>query len=149
MGRWRDGFGLLHAIAILLLVGGMLSLTLKYASISAHHTVDSYIREQAELLENSMMEHYLLDIADYNRSDGTCLGSMFYDAADYDSDGVDYNVSMRSTLYYLQGESCSNVDYIDIGDNYSRPMVIIESEVNATIDGKLAVRMIRRRLQFP
>jgi len=147
--QMRRGFGLIQAIAILLLVSGLLTLTLKYASISAKHTADSYIREQAELLQNSAMEHYLLDIADYNRSDGTCLVSTNYNATDYDSNGVDYSVSMHSVKYYLQSESCSNVTVVTIGSDYSRPMVLIESEVNATKDGKTIVRLLKRSLQHP
>lgn len=145
----RRGFGIMTALAILLLVAGMLTLVLKYASLNARHTADSYLREQAELFGRSTVERALLQIADRNRSHDGCWegnDSYRYEAGH----GKIYTASVRVDKYYLYGEGCSNgVPVVDIGTPESHGYVLLEVEVNATLDGRPKVRILRRMLQRP
>ena len=140
--------GLIQAMAMMLLVSGMMLMVLKYASISSKHTADSYLHEQAELYLNSSIEKALLAISAYDRnnSDGNC-SRYFTDSNS--SRGKKFNVSITIERYYLYNETCSNVNYTTITTPESHGMVMMDVEVNASIDGVLTKRIIRRTLQRP
>jgi hypothetical protein len=138
--------GLIQAMIMMLLVSGMMLLVLKYASISAKHTADSYLHEQAELYLNSSIEKALLAISAYDRSAGDCYATY----SDSNSNrGKVFSVNITMERYYLYNESCSNVDYTTITTPESHGMLIMDVEVNATIDGILTTRILRRTLQRP
>lgn len=159
--RWRKGFGLIQALMIILLVSGMMMVVLKYASISAKHTSDSYIREQAELFLNSAIEQTLLQISDYNRSKngGSCLQEP--NITSVTKRDINYTADVNIMKYYLQKNSedlryCKNTNpklAVKIGDGSGRShgMVLLEVEVNATRnrDHKVISRILRRTLQQP
>ena len=143
----KKAFGLLQAIAMILLLSGMMVVVLKYAAISTKHIADSYVQEQAELYLNSVVEQALLDISEYNRSSGTCFNSNSYSIPI--NHGKEYSASVEINRYYMLNESCSNVDVTTIGSSESHGMVLMNVEVNATIDGVLKTRILRRTLQRP
>ena len=153
--RWRKGFGLIQALMIILLVSGMMMVVLKYASISAKHTSDSYIREQAELFLNSAIEQTLLQISMHNRKTNGCLSKpIIHPVVKRD---ITYSADVNIMKYYLQKNSkdlsyCPNLG-ISVGDGsgQSHGMVLLEVEVNATRnrDHKVISRILRRTLQQP
>jgi hypothetical protein len=140
--------GLIQAMAMMLLMSGMMLMVLKYASISSKHTADSYLYEQAELYLNSSIEKALLAISAYDRnnSDGKCY-QYFIDSNS--NRGKKFSVNITMERYYLYNETCSNVDYTRITTPESHGMVIMDVEVNASLDGVLTKRIIRRTLQRP
>jgi hypothetical protein len=138
--------GLIQAMIMMLLVSGMMILVLKYASISSKHTADSYLHEQAELYLNSSIEKALLAISAYDRSAGECY-DIYSDSKS--NHGKTFSVSIKMERYYLYNETCSNVNYTIITTSESHGMVIMDVEVNATIDGILTTRILRRTLQRP
>ena len=66
----RRAFGLWQAMMIMLLIGGIMTVALRYARVGAVHTADSYVREQAELFMQSSIEIALLQISGHDRSGG-------------------------------------------------------------------------------
>jgi hypothetical protein len=144
----RTAFGLPQALMIILIVSGIVTITMKYASINAQHYADSYTREQAELFMQSATEAALLRISAYNRSDGTCMKNISITSSDHKFDA---NVTVER--YYLaDGTTCSNVNFDPVQTEESHGMVtmnvIVES--NASNPKILhAVRLIRRSLQRP
>jgi hypothetical protein len=142
----RNGVGLIQAMMMMLLVGGMMLIVLKYASISSKHTADSYVKEQAELYLNSAIEQTLLAISSYDRSGGDCFSSFSSSSANR---GKVFSATVNIERYYLYNESCSNVDYTTITTPESHGMVIMQVEVNATVDNQLTTRILRRSLQRP
>ena len=152
----RKGLGLLQAIAMILIVSGMMLIVLKYASISAKHIRNSFIREQSELFLNSAVEQALLEISFYNRKDNNqCLEKATI--KDVKKRGIKYSASIVMKKYYLQNGSddlgyCSTLGKgIEESSDISHGMVLLEVEVNATrrSDNVVINRIIRRTLQQP
>ena len=147
----RKAMGLWQAIMMILLVSGMMMMVLKYASISARHISDSYVREQAELYLNSVIEEALLEISDHNRSSGHCWQGRDFSIPK--SHGKEYNASVNIEKYYLykdsaDANSCGSLTQ-PIQTQESHGYVLMTVEVNAQVDGDLKSRIIRRTLQRP
>ena len=149
----RKAVGLWQAIMMILLVSGMMIMVLKYASISARHVSDSYVREQAELYLNSVIEQALLDISNYDRSSGSCWSGANYSILT--SRGKQYSARVNIEKYYLYKESDEILNNLcgtlgePIQTEQSHGYVLMNIEVNATVDGDLKTRIIRRTLQRP
>jgi hypothetical protein len=142
----RRGFGILQALAIMLLVAGMLTVTLRYARVSAHHTRDSYIREQAELYLDSLVERALYEISATDRGTGCWSGlDDTWDAGH----GKRYAGSVRLVRYYLKRGRDGQCTGQAIATPESHGYVLLDVEVDATVDGQPVVRLIRRTLQRP
>ena len=144
----RRAFGLPQVLMILLFIGGIVTVTMKYASLGAKHYADSYTREQAELFMQSATEAALLRISAYDRSGGTCMKTFTLAS----SDGrFDANVTVER--YYLaDGTTCSNVPYTPIQTEESNGMVslrviVASNDANAKI--LHPIRLERRSLQRP
>ena len=142
----RQGVGIWQAIMMILIVSWMMIVALKYASISARHTADSYVKEQAELYLNSSIEKALLEISAFDRSGGECYDSYSDSISNH---GKNFSVDITMQRYFLYNETCSNVDYSTVTTSESHGMVIMDVEVNASIDGVLTTRILRRTLQRP
>lgn len=144
----RRAFGLPQALMIILVISGIVTVTMKYASINAQHYADSYTREQAELFMQSATEAALLRIAAYNRSDGTCMSELNISSSDYK-----FNANITIERYYLaDGTSCSNVAFqaIQTAESHGMVSMNVVVETNATNPKVLhGVRLTRRSLQRP
>lgn len=144
----RSAFGLAQALMIILVVSGIATVTMKYASINAQHYADSYTREQAELFMQSAVEVALLRIGAYNRDLNTCMSDLNVSSSDHK-----FNANVTIERYYLaDGTTCSNVPFQSIQTEESHGMmdmsVVVES--NASNPKILhPVRLIRRSLQRP
>lgn len=142
---------------MILLVSGMMIIVLKYASISAKHTQNSFIREQAELFLNSAIEQTLLEISLHQRTNNNCLPS--YSPKNLERRGITYSANIDIKKYYLQKDSddlniCTDTTGIDVvsigsGSGDSHGMVLLEIEVNATKESDTVARILRRTLQQP
>jgi len=151
----RKALGLMQAIMMILIISGMMLIVLKYASISAKHTRNSFIREQSELFLVSAVEQALLQISFYNRdSNGNCLENPTIKSVK--KRGIEYSATVNVKRYYLQDGSddlskCATLGYaIEESSSVSLGMALFEVEVNATKpDGTLVSRILRRTLQQP
>ncbi len=143
----RRGVGLWQAIGMILLISGMMIVVLRYASIGAKHTADSYVREQAELLVQSAVEQTLLEISKQNRSTDGCL--RFPNITQPPEErGKKFTVFVEIQRYYMYGETCADANlYTPIESPESHGYVLLHVEVNASIDGTPKVRILRKTLQ--
>lgn len=142
----RHAFGLPQVLLIILFVGGIVTVTMRYASLGAIHYADSYTREQAELFMQSATEAALLRISAFDRSGGECMKDLIVAS----SDGrFEANVSVER--YYLaEGSACSNVAYTPIQTEESHGMVTMRIAVTSSGDKTgNPVRLERRSLQRP
>lgn len=140
----RAGVGLWQAMGMILLLSGMMIVVLRYASVGAKHTADSYVREQSELLVQSAVEQTLLAISGHDRSGGDCLTS--FDASATNRATL-YRAHVTIERYYMYGETCNNVPTVSIESPESHGYVLLHVEVNATVDGTQKVRILRKSLQ--
>ncbi len=146
----RLGVGIWQAMMMIILVSGMMIVVMKYASISAKRVGDTYIREQAQLYLDSVVERTLLAISDQNRSNTGCLSSFEHSVS---KRGTQYSAHVDITRYYLLAGS-PDIAYCGalsapIESEETHGMAILHVEVNATIDNELRVRILKRTLQRP
>lgn len=143
----RRGFGLPQVLLIILFIGGIVSVTMRYSSIGAKHYADSYTREQAELFLQSATEAALLRISAYDRSGGTCMPNLTV----HSSDGkFDANVTIER--YYLaDGTVCGGSLSQAIQTEESNGMVSMRVIVTSNTNVKILhpIRLERRSLQRP
>lgn len=147
----RRAFGLPQVLLIILFIGGIVSVTMRYASLNAKHYADSYTREQAELFLQSATEAALLRIGAYNRSGGDCMKNLNVISPD-----GRFTAAVTIQRYYLFNESCSNVPTTLIQSEESHGMVSmnvvvtsIDPKTNPTKKIGNPVRLMRRSLQRP
>lgn len=144
----RSAFTLPQVLGIMLFMGGIISITLKYATINVHHYADSYLREQGELFLQSATEATLLRIGAYDRSGGSCLRELNITS----SDNKLHAQVMIEHYYLADGTGCSNVDYTPIQYAPSHGMISMNIIVtsNDTHPKVLhPIRIERRSLQHP
>lgn len=151
----RNAFGLPQALMIILFIGAIVTVTMKYASIGAKHYADSYTREQAELFMQSATEAALFKISGYNRqTNNDCLKTVSIDS----SDGK-FHADANITAYYLyEGKdnngsvlnNCDRVVSIETPESHGMVSMNVVVESNATNPKVLhPVRLTRRSLQRP
>jgi len=156
----RKAMGLIQAIMIILVVSGMMLIVLKYASISARHVADTYIKEQNQLFLQSAVEQTLLAISFYDRSaTPDCLSS--YSPTPFKKRGITYSADVNITKYYLQDGSddlgyCGSPLGVGIKESssISHGMVLLEVKSIATknlgkADEAIVSRILKRTLQQP
>lgn len=153
----RQGFGLIQALIVIVLISGIMVIAMKYAQVTVKQTSDLYVRESADLFMDSAVELSLLAISGYDReTNNNCLKDVFILSPDqrfkanvsivhyYLFNGVDNNGSWYVTC---------NDRNISIQTEESHGMVMLEVtvETNATHpknQGK-QIRLTRRTLQRP
>ncbi len=148
--RNRAGFGIWQAIAVILIVGGIMVVTMRYMRIGAYHTADSYTKEQAELFLRSAMEIAMLQISTRDRSAG-CLGSVRVVSRDRK-----FIADINITRYYLlEGSAdlslCASLGY-PIQSEESHGMVMTEAVVYSNPSHPKIVhpvRIVKRSIQRP
>ena len=166
----RTAFNLLMAIGIILILSGAAIMTMKYVSISAKHISDSYIKEQAEIFAQSVMEATILKIEGHERNatttssdnsaetfeNGHCIKTLNFKSTD-----SKFNANVVISKYYLyDGKDNDGVNHCgtsglvqSIQTSESHGYVMIETVVttnpnNAKVkDSK--IRIVKRSLQRP
>jgi len=143
----RHAFGLPQVLLIILFIGGIVTVTMRYAQLGAKHYADSYTREQAELFMQSATEMALLRISGQNRTTGGCLSSLMVRS----SDGK-FNANVTIERYYLaDGTTCGGTLSQVIQSEESNGMVSMRVVVTSNASAKVLhpVRLERRSLQRP
>lgn len=149
----RHGFGLPQVLMIILFIGGIVTVTMKYASLGAKHYADSYNREQAELFIQSATEAALLRIGAFARTSlpGGCLQTLNVLSSD-----SKFNAAVTIEQYYLaDGTTCTdtagNLFSTPIQTEESHGMVSMRIIVTSTPHDKILhpIRLERRSLQRP
>jgi len=148
----RDGFGIIEALFVIVLVGGIISLALRYAKVSLHRTSISYEKEAAELFLNSSIELSLLAIQGYDRtSHGNCLKEVHITSQD-----SRFVADVNITKYFLLNGSndcnyCGNLcSPVKTAQSNGYVLMEISVESNDTNPKNIdSIRIIRRTLQRP
>ena len=146
----RSGFNLLMAIFIILILAGASVLTLKYTSISAKHFADSYIKEQAEIFLQSVLETTILKIEGTDRTN-KCLTDFNLTSADWK-----FTAEVNISKYYLYGTGtdCDSVKkeiQTDESNGYVLINIVVQTnKTNKKIGNFISpVRIVTRSLQRP
>jgi len=152
----RSGFNLLMALFIILILAGASVLTLKYTSISAKHFADSYIKEQAEIFSQSVLETTILKIEGTDRSQ-QCLTTFNLTSAD-----GKFTADVNISKYYLYGEDYDDANGTDCDDvkqeiqteesnGYVLIDIVVETNASNNKIGNYIspVRIVTRSLQRP
>lgn len=151
----RHGFGLPQVLMIILFIGGIVTVTMRYASLGAKHYADSYTREQAELFLQSATEAALLQISGHNRGAGgaDCLSEINITSSD-----SKFQADISINKYYLSdGTSCSTTNLSEAIQTEESNGMIDMTVVVTSKDPKLhpslklgnQIRLVRRSLQRP
>lgn len=152
----RRAFGLPQVLLIILFVGGIVTVTMRYASLGAQHYADSYTREQAELFLHSATEAALLQIGGYERNvtgNDECISDLNITSSD-----KRFNAAITIEKYYMAEGICR-----DIGGNiisspiastspYDKTPTMLQMRVVVTSTGQRTgkpIRLERRSLQRP
>lgn len=152
----RKGFGLVQALIVIVMISGIMTIAMKYATISIKQTSDAYAKESAELFMDSAVELALLAISGQNRTVNGCLKDVNITSAD-----LRYHADINITKYFVyQGQdnngsifncSADRVQSIQTEESHGMVMLEVVVETNATHpknnDKKL--RLLRRTLQRP
>ncbi len=145
----KRGFGLIQALMIILLVGGILAIAMKYANVGAKQTADIYAKESAQLFMNSAIELTLLAINGFERNATTkCLHQVHITSIDQR-----FYADINITKYFLfKDENCDErTQIIDTEDSHGMVMlevIVTTNPYNEKNKGK-TIRLIRRTLQRP
>lgn len=148
----RRAFGLAQALLVILFVGGIVTVTMRYASLGAKHYADSYTREQAELFMQSATEAALLRIGAYDRTaNDECIPVIRIDSED-----GRFHADVDILSYYLfEGKdndgsvwNCDRIVPIQTPESHGMVdlRVVVTSEGGRTGN---PVRLEQRSLQRP
>ncbi len=152
----RYGFGLWQALIIILIVSGLMIVTLKYSKIAAHHTADTYVKEQLELYLDSVIEMTLLSISLQDRETLGCIDS--YIPPSITKKNVTYSANIEITKYYFYTQSddftgsycaASSASVIEIESEETHGMIMMEVDAVVRVSGTVVKRILRRTLQRP
>jgi len=128
----RKAFGMIQVIFFMLILSGLLTITMKYATITTKQTADLYVKEQAELFMSSAIELALLGISASNTK--PLMIKVISDDKRFIA-----NIFMR---YYIYG---TNLD--TEASNGMIDMIIAVETNNTNPKNSHPIRLIRRSLQ--
>jgi type II secretory pathway pseudopilin PulG len=129
----RHGFGIIQVIFFMLILSGLLTIAMKYATITTKQTADLYVKEQAELFMSSAIELALLGIS----STATRIENI-----KIISDDKRFTADVNITEYYIFGDNLDTEEsngMIDIN-------IVVETN-NTHPKNSRHVRLTRRSLQ--
>lgn len=94
----KRAFGLPQAIMIILFVGSIVLIGMKFSQIGAKHYSDTYINEQAKLILQSAKERALFAISGHERSTNCWSGE---NNIEYRNGNIAFDVNITVERYYL------------------------------------------------
>ena len=142
---------MMMAIFMLLMLSGIGVLAIKYASIHAKHFADSFIKEQAQLFKDSVIETTLLKIEGIDRRGGQCPKKF-----DFISPDGRFEANVTILHYYLYNgkdndgsSSCANAIAIKTPEShgYVEMEVVVSTRAGAKVQNP--IRIYDRSLQRP
>lgn len=141
----RKGFGMIQVILFMVILSTILTITMKYASITTKHTEDLYLKESAELFMQSAIEVALFGISTHDRSLG-CLNEIHII-----SDDNRFIADINITNYYLfSSQGCDNEKIIMTEESNGMVMMDIVLKSDDTHPKNTRpIRLTRRTMQRP
>ena len=145
----RNGFGLITAIMLLVIISTVGVMILSIASTSSKKATNDYLRIQAEALCRSATEFAVMRVQGFDRSSGNCLENLDIDASPFD-----VNVTIN---YLLKGDltGCNNEYATDVKDDDLSGVIILDVIVSeqkptdTTTWSKEQIRIHKRTIQKP
>ncbi len=141
----RRGFGMIQVILMMLILSTILTIMMKYATISTKQTQDLYLKEETELFMQSAIEVALFGISAHDRSGG-CL-----DTIHIVSDDQRFFADINITNYFLcKSAGCSRETLIQTEELNGMVMmdVVITSNTKHPKNTN-PIRLTRRTMQRP
>ena len=139
----RTGFGMIQVIFFMLILSGMLTISMKYATITTKQTADLYIKEQADLFMTSAVELALLGISSHDWKTKGVL-----DEIKVISDDKRFIADINITTYYLFDQTGNRITEIETEESNGMISMDIVVETNNTHPkNSREVRLTRRSLQ--
>ena len=147
----KRAFNLIMAIFMILLLSGLGILTVKYVKISANHFADSFIKEQAELFLDSVVESSLLKIEGVDRKTQFCPKNFRFISPD---GRFEANVTVIKYFLYKGkdndgGSYCTNVVAIETPESHGYVLMDINLSTRAGGRVKNPIFISTRTLQRP
>ncbi len=143
----RRGIAMIMAIAVIVILGTIMALTLALSSDTTKRTVDNYIHEQAILLTRSATELAILEISGTSLANFCNLTTL---NAVYPSDDSNKIFDINTSIHYIGFNCSTNADYIaSINTPESNGTILIDVIVTSSDDLGLTepIRYHRRTLQ--
>lgn len=135
----RKAFGLPQALLIIIFIGSIVLIGIKYTKVGVNHYGDTYINEQAKLFLQSTKEWALLQISGEKCWKGGSLS--------HNSGNIVFNANIEVEKYYLINTSeCSGVDTEEIKTLESNGYVKLKIAIT---DSLQKVKLIDRSIQRP
>lgn len=140
----RRGFGLIQVLFFMVLMATILTITMRYATLSAKQSADLYEREAAELFMQSSIELAILGLQGHDKNATGCMHSVRIV-----SDDRRFVADINLTDYFLLGsETCDRKTPIVTEESNGMVVMDIVVESNATHPkNSRPVRLTRRTLQ--
>lgn len=134
----RRGFAMIMAIAVLVVIGTIMALSLALTASTTKQTTDLYLYEQAILLSKSATEYAILEITKANPCTVTNLNF---------DEGV-YNINVDIKYIYTNPSPCaSTVDnYVSVATPEQNGSVLMDVTV-VTNEGGDPISFFRRSIQ--
>lgn len=130
----RNGMAMIMAIAVIVIIGTIMALSLSLTSLTTKRTTDLYLYEQAILLSKSATEYAILDIS----LNGCNNNINIQDPTDL----YDINITMR--YVYTALSSCN--DYLTIATPEQNGSVLMDVTVSTDV-GTEPITYFRRTIQ--
>jgi len=147
------------AIGMILLMSGIGVMTMQYIRLSAHHHIDSYHKEQAQIFMRSLIEAAILKIHEQNRSQDGCLESFTMSNSKSDKNKTFIGRVKIEKYYLYKGKdndkntpSCSNIESIDYSPSHGYVIIEVVVESNQShpkMRGTTPIRIVTRSVQHP
>ncbi len=139
----RRGFGLIQVIFFMVLLSTILTITMRYASITAKQTSDLFVREQAERFMQSAIELAILGLESHDKSGG-CLHEI--EIVSHDRRFV-AKIDLKR-YFLLDTETCDRKTPIETEASNGMVVMDIVVETNSSHPkNSRPVRITRRTLQ--
>ncbi len=141
----RKGFGMIQVILFMVILSTILTIMMKYASVTTKQTEDLYLKESAELFMQSAIELALFGISTHDRSGG-CLNEIHIV-----SDDKRFFADINITNYYLfKTAGCDREKIIQTEESNGMVMMeVIVSSNDAHPKNTRPIRLTRRTMQRP
>ena len=131
----KRGFGLITALIILVLIGGILGVVVRLSNFNVKHKTDAYMGERARIFMQSVIENSLMAIEGYNRiAHNNCLKKLHF--VDEDS-RFEANVTVLRYYCYDVNKTCPNCSIAtEIDTDKSHGNVVLKVVVESNRSNK-------------
>lgn len=151
-GNSRNGFILIAAVFLMILISAMLLKMLSYTSDDTQRTINQYLQEQAQLLAYGATEWALLEISEDDRTiTGSCtktLSAVYPSGASAGSEIFNINVSIDYVwVTDPLGTDCGSTFNITAPEQDGNAYVNVTVTSHSSLGLDVPVRFYRRTLQ--